>query len=176
MYVPSFSFNCLGMAYIWHSSRHRPASSALPIARWRTSVTIIRTATLTARICNECFEVVILQKSIFSSYRHFILQLNARSTDSDYYKRAVRQKGRIVFDLNRKSNTFFLFYFSFFVLLKQLFSVVFKGQRRSFINFKIFYIFIYILLNLSTLFKQTWTKRMHSINDLFWTKIWSPGV
>lgn len=51
---------------------------------------------------NICCIIIKLKKK-FSAYRHFLLQLNMQSAENDYFKRAVRQKGRIVFDINRKS-------------------------------------------------------------------------
>uniref|UniRef100_A0A1I7RU69 VGCC_alpha2 domain-containing protein n=1 Tax=Bursaphelenchus xylophilus TaxID=6326 RepID=A0A1I7RU69_BURXY len=40
-------------------------------------------------------------------YQHFILQQNKNSVEDEYFKRAVRQKGKIVFDVNRGSHLWY---------------------------------------------------------------------
>uniref|UniRef100_A0A915DEZ1 Voltage-dependent calcium channel alpha-2/delta subunit conserved region domain-containing protein n=1 Tax=Ditylenchus dipsaci TaxID=166011 RepID=A0A915DEZ1_9BILA len=37
------------------------------------------------------------------AYKHFVLELNKKTTEEEYFKRAVRQRGKIVFDINRQT-------------------------------------------------------------------------
>uniref|UniRef100_A0A7E4V298 VWFA domain-containing protein n=1 Tax=Panagrellus redivivus TaxID=6233 RepID=A0A7E4V298_PANRE len=58
------------------------------------------------RYFNESLEDAWYEEADFATnhtdkaYKHFILELNKRSSDDDYFKRAVRMKGKTVFDVN----------------------------------------------------------------------------
>jgi len=53
---------------------------------------------------------------LFRTYKHFVLNFNHESTESDYYKRAVRMRGKTVIDINRQSEKgitiFYILYIS----------------------------------------------------------------
>lgn len=69
---------------------------------------------------------------MFSAYKHFILNLNPVTTRSDYYRRAVRLKDKIVFDINRQSkNDYICFYY--FNILAQLWKSS-EGSKTAYGN------------------------------------------
>ncbi|KAI6171441.1 Voltage-dependent calcium channel unc-36 [Aphelenchoides bicaudatus] len=43
----------------------------------------------------------------FTGYKHFVLEQNRNSVEDDYFKRAVRQKGQLVVDVNRHSHLWY---------------------------------------------------------------------
>ncbi|CAD5218469.1 unnamed protein product [Bursaphelenchus okinawaensis] len=65
------------------------------------------------RFANQSLEEFAYEKAMpdqeFKTYgyRHFVLEQNTNSVEDEYYKRAVRQKGKILFDINRGSHLWY---------------------------------------------------------------------
>ncbi|KIH43023.1 hypothetical protein ANCDUO_26983, partial [Ancylostoma duodenale] len=51
--------------------------------------------------------ITTVEKHIRQSYNHFITDLNRKSVDDPYYRRSVRMKDHIIFDVSNKSKIWY---------------------------------------------------------------------